>query len=66
METLENENANNAEAEYKFFSFDSSGLKLFVVEWKSDQALNFFGKDGLSKSVSVDFQKSVFAVIYFI
>jgi hypothetical protein len=58
-------NATGTESDDRFFSFDSSGLKLFVVEWKSDQALNFFGKDGLSKSVSYEFQKSVFAVTYF-
>lgn len=61
---LENTDIDNTEPDHRFFTFDASGLKLFMVQWKSDQAMNFFGKDSLSKSVSYEFQKSVFAVIY--
>ena len=51
--------------EFRYFTFNASGLKLFMVQWKAEEAHNFFGKDSISKSVSYEFQKSVFAVPFF-
>ena len=63
LRSKDNTGESDGETEYTYYTFDSSGLKLFMVKWKTDQDQNFFGKDSLSKVLSSEFKQSVFAVI---